>query len=336
MKPYLVDVPVAIQAFIRPQMLQQQWAVIKEARPSILFVRSDGPRDTVPTDAELIRQSRAITEDIDWECTVYRLYEEKNIGMYGMMKKCPPFIWSKVDRCIFLEDDLIPSVSYFRFCAELLEKYKDDLRFEQIIGENPCGQWPNTPDDYFFARVPVSSGAATWRRSHESRDRELTYAKNPYIMRHIKHHFPWYLKRQFFSYAQTATYANHVPGGEFFARHAENLQNKLVIVPKYNLISNIGVGAGSTHTGKSMAALPKALHKLYSVPTHELTFPLRHPDFIFPDIDFERVREKQLGVSSRWQNFWRNVERCLRLIFSGEGKKLLRGVKKRLHRQTEK
>ena len=194
MKPYLVDVPVAIQAFIRPQMLQKQWEVIKKARPSIIFVRSDGPRETVPTDAELIAKSRAITEDVDWDCTVYRLYEEKNIGMYGMMRKCPPFIWSKVDRCIFLEDDQIPSVSYFQFCAELLEKYKDDLRIEKITGVNLCGDWEDTPDDYFFARVPASSGAAIWRRSYMERDLELTYAKNPYVMEHIKRDLPWYLK----------------------------------------------------------------------------------------------------------------------------------------------
>lgn len=336
MKPYLVDVPVAIQAFIRPQMLQKQWAVIKEARPSILFIRSDGPRETVPTDAELIRQSRAITEDIDWECTVYRLYEEKNIGMYGMMKKCPPFIWSKVDRCIFLEDDLIPSVSYFRFCAELLEKYKDDLRIERITGLNLCEKWEDTPDDYFFARVPASSGGALWRRSYEARDLELSYAKNPYVMKHIKQDLPWYLKEQFVAFAEKGSYDNHAPGGEFFTRHAEYLQSKLIIVPKYNLISNVGVGAGSTHTGKHMRTMPKALHKLYNMNVYEYAFPLKHPTFVFPDTNYEREREKLGGVSSRFRRFSRNAERLLRLFFSGEGGKLLRGIKKRLHRQIEK
>lgn len=336
MKPYLVDVPVAIQAFVRPQMLAKQWAVIKEARPSILFVRSDGPRDTVPTDAELIRQSRAITEDIDWECTVYRLYEEKNIGMYGMMKKCPPFIWEKVDRCIFLEDDLIPSVSFFRFCAELLEKYKDDLRIERITGTNFCNQWDDTPDDYFFARVPTSSGTAMWRRSYMARDLELTYAKNPYVMAHVKKNIPWYLREQFVAFATKGTYANHTPGGEFFTRHAEYLQNQLILVPKYNMISHTGVGAGSTHTGKSMAAIPKALQKQYGLTAHELQFPLKHPAFVFPDVRFEKEREKLLGVSSRWQNFWRKVERTFRLLFSGESSKLIHGIKKRLHKQTEK
>lgn len=336
MKPYLIDVPVAIQAFIRPHLLEKQWAVIKEARPSILFIRSDGPRDTVPTDAELIAKSRAITEDIDWECTVYRLYEEKNIGMYGMMKKCPPFIWSKVDRCIFLEDDQIPAVSLFRFCAEMLEKYKDDLRIERITCVNLCGVWENTPDDYFFARIPVSSGSAMWRRTYEARDPSLSYKDNPYAMDHVKHNSPWYVRKQFLSFAKTGTYANHKPGGEFFTRHQAYLNHQLILVPKYNQLANIGVGAGSTHTGKSIKALPKSLHKLYGVKTYELEFPLKHPKYVFPDAKFERVREKQLGVASRTQYFFRSAERTLRLLLTGDIAKIFTGIKKRLFKTVEK
>ena len=336
MKPYLVDVPVAIQAFIRPEQLAKQWEVIKQARPSILFVRSDGPRDHVPTDAELICQSRAITEDVDWDCTVYRLYEEKNIGMYGMSNKCTPIIWSKVDRCIFLEDDQVPSVSYFQFCAELLERYKDDLRIDRITGVNLCEKWEETPDDYFFARVPASSGIATWRRTFESQDTELVFGKNSYVMKHIKRNLPWYLRKQFISFAETGTYANHVPASEFYTRHAEYLQNKLIIVPKFNLIANNGVGSGSTHTGKNMLAMPKQLQRQYGMKIYEYEFPLKHPSFIFPDLQFEKEREMQLGVASRWQNWWRSVERIVRLIISGEVKKLFAGIKKRLNKSVEK
>lgn len=336
MKPFLVDVPVAIQAFVRPQMLEKQWAIIKEARPSILFIRSDGPRDTVPTDAELIAKSRAITEDIDWECTVYRMYEEKNIGMYGMMKKYPPMIWETVDRCIFLEDDQIPSVSFFRFCAELLEKYKDDLRIERITGVNLCEKWEDTPDDYIFARVSASSGTAMWRRSYLARDPDLSYRHNPYVMEHVKRDLPWYMKKQFLSFAKTGTYANHKPGGEFYARCAEYLQNQMIIVPKYNLMSNVGVGAGSTHTGSNMKAMPKKLQKQYGMKTYELEFPLKHPAYVFPDTKFEKEREKQLGVASRGQALWRTVERAIRLLFTGNLKKIIGGIQKRLHKTVEK
>ena len=336
MKPYLVDVPVAIQAFVRPEMLKKQWAVIKEARPSILFIRSDGPRETVPTDAELIRQSRAVTEDIDWECTVYRLFDEKNVGMYGMSDKYTPFIWSKVDRCIFLEDDQVPAVSFFRFCAELLEKYKDDQRITKITGVNLCEKWEDTPDDYFFARVPASSGVAIWRRTYESRDADLSFAKNPYVMNHVRCDLPWYLRKQFISFAEKGTYANHGPGSEFYTRHAEYLQHRLVIVPKYNMIANNGVGVGSTHTGKSMRSMPKQLQKQYGMVTYEYEFPLKHPKFIFPDTKFEKEREKQLGVASRWQSFCRSVERTARLVLTGESKKLFAGIRKRIKNTIER
>lgn len=335
MKPYLVDVPVAIQAFVRPEQLAKQWEVIKQARPSILFIRSDGPRETVPTDAELIAKSRAVVEEVDWDCQVYRMYEEKNIGMYGMSDKYTPIIWSKVDRCIFLEDDQVPSVSYFRFCAELLEKYKDDLRIDRITGVNLCEKWEDTPDDYFFARVPASSGIATWRRSVEERGDALAYAENPYVMKYIKKHIPWYLKKQFISFAETGTYANHKPGGEFFTRHAEYLNNKLIIVPKYNLIANNGIGAGSTHTG-NMKSMPKYLQKQYGMKTYEYEFPLKHPVYVFPDVDFEKEREKQLGVASRSQEFFRKVERFLRLICTGNLKRIASGIRKRINKTVEK
>ena len=335
MKPYLVDVPVAIQAFIRPEQLAKQWEVIKQARPSILFICSDGPRDHVPTDAELVKKSRAIVEDVDWDCTVYRLYEEKNIGMYGMMYKSSAFMWSKVDRCIYLEDDQIPAVSFFQYCAELLEKYKDDTRIEKITGVNLCGVWEDTPDDYFFARVPASSGVAMWRRSYEMQDNELKYASNPYVMEHVKRDLPWYLKKQFLSFAKTGTYANHKPGFEFYTRHAEYMQNRLVIVPKYNQIANNGVGAGSTHTG-SMKTMPKKLQKQYGMKTYEYSFPLKHPAFVFPDIKFEKQREKQLGVRTRAQGVFRAVERTIRLIFTGNIKKVLLGIQKRIKNTVER
>lgn len=336
MKPYLVDVPVAIQAFVRPEQLAKQWEVIKQARPSILFIQSDGPRETVPTDRELIAKSREVVADVDWDCTVYRLYEEENIGMYGMMYKASAYIWEKVDRCIFLEDDQVPSVSFFRFCADLLEKYKDDLRIDRITGVNLCGVWEDTPDDYFFARVPASSGIATWRRSYEAQDRKLSYGQNPYAMAHIGRDLPWYLKKQFQSFAKTGTYANHGPGFEFYTRHAEYLQNKLIIVAKYNQIANNGVGVGSTHTAKTMSAMPKRLHKLYGMQTYEYEFPLKHPAFIFPDTKFEREREKQLGVASRAQSFFSTIERSIRLIFAGDGRKVLAGFRKRIKNTVEK
>ena len=185
MKPYLVDVPVRVNIWIRPECQKKQFEVIKKARPSILFLVSDGGRNE--KEWEAIRENRKlIDEGIDWECEVYRIYEEKNNGLYAMGKKGSELIWSKVDRCVFLEDDYVPSVSYFQFCAELLEKYKDDERIEAICGMNHCGKWERASSDYFFADEGSIWGMAGWKRAYEQRDPSFAYGKDEYIMNLLK------------------------------------------------------------------------------------------------------------------------------------------------------
>ena len=336
MEKYLVDVAVVIQAFIRPKMLEKQWSVIKKAKPSKLFIRSDGPRNNVPTDVELINESRKITEDIDWQCEVHRLYFEENLGLYGILDKTNPYIWEHVDSCIFLEDDQIPSISFFKFCAEMLERYKDDLRIDRITGVNLCGEWSRTNSDYFFANVPVSSGAALWKRSYEMRDTDLKYAKDSYVLDNLNKILPWYLKKQFRSYAETGTYAYHKPSGEFFTRELQFCQHQLVIVPKKNLITNIGVGEGSTHTASKLQTMPRALQRIYSMPVYELEFPLKHPEFVMPDYYFAKEREKQLGVASRLQALSRRIERYCRLLFFGEFHKINQGIARKVNNIIEK
>ena len=118
MKKFLVDVPVKINVWTRKDCQKKQWDVIKKARPSILFIQSDGGR--TEKEWETIYENRKMIDDgIDWECTVYKLYEDHNNGIYSMGEKVASFVWSKVDRAIFLEDDDIPSISFFKFCSEL-------------------------------------------------------------------------------------------------------------------------------------------------------------------------------------------------------------------------
>lgn len=83
MKPYLVDVPVLLFVFIRPDTLEKVFEVIREARPSKLFLVSDGPRINNEADRKLIEESRTIVNNIDWECEVNRLYFDENQGMYN-------------------------------------------------------------------------------------------------------------------------------------------------------------------------------------------------------------------------------------------------------------
>lgn len=101
MKEYLVDVPVKIKIWVREDCQKKQFEIIKLARPSIVFVQSDGGRNE--EEWKSINANRYMIDNgIDWNCKVYKLYENVNDGLYAMNQKTISLIWDKVDRCIFL------------------------------------------------------------------------------------------------------------------------------------------------------------------------------------------------------------------------------------------
>lgn len=291
MKPWLVDVPVRVQVWNRPDCQQKQLNVLKQARPSILFLISDGGRNE--TEMKLIHKSRSIMEGIDWDCQVYKLYMESNQGMYTMMTLARNFIWDRVDRCVFLEDDYIPAVSFFRYCAELLEKYKDDERIEMICGYNPLGVY--TPaaaeQDYFFSENGWAVwGTAYWKRSIGIREFPLPYKDNSYICKCLTGNLSKFWKAKAEGYIRGELVDNHVPGGEYY--HAANsvLYHRVSIIPSKNMISNIGID-GAHASAAWMTAKAK---RLFNSKVYELNFPMRHPDYVIDDKRYSQLYENAL------------------------------------------
>lgn len=295
MKPYLVDVPVRINIWIRPECQRKQWDVVKQARPSVLFLQSDGGRNEGEWKA-IYQNRKMIDENIDWECTVYRIYEDRNNGMYAMGKKMSELIWSKVDRCIFTEDDYIPSVSFFRFCAELLERYKDDLRIECICGMNHEGVTEDVNADYFFSRQGSIWGTATWRNRRLERG-DFSYGKDEYVMkllrRNVKHNRP--ILNRIEAYANNDKFEGHVAGGEFWIDFSMFAQNRLQIIPKYNMICNIGSGENSAH----FKTRDKRIQRIFNMKTYEYEFPLKHAKYVIPDYEYEKRRNKIIGANKK-------------------------------------
>ena len=132
--PANIDVSVLILFFNRPDFLQKVFDEVKKARPTRLFLYQDGPRGE--QDMERIMQCRQVVADIDWECEVHQLYQEKNYGCDPSEYLSQKWAFSIVDRCIVLEDDDVPSQSFFPFCKELLDRYADDDRIGMIAGFN--------------------------------------------------------------------------------------------------------------------------------------------------------------------------------------------------------
>lgn len=311
-KPYLVDLPVSVMIWTRPDLQRMQFEVLRQARPSVLFLTSDGGRND--HERELIRQSRSVFDDIDWSCIVHELFFDSNQGMYSVSSQTMPYKWSQADRMVLLEDDIIPSVDYFRFCEEMLDKYEDDLRVLGVCGMNHEGISECVDGDYFFSREASIWGMAIWKRTIENRG--FDYSENEYALRAIREsaEFNPDFQRRLAAYAKSDMYEGHVASSEFWYAFDVFAQNQLYIIPKKNLISNRGCSAAASHSDE-LRALPKGIQRVFNMDVHNLEFPLKHPMFVTPDIRYQKAVYRIMGVGHPWVLLHRKISRALRLLY---------------------
>src|ERR1041384_4077758 len=164
---------VAILIFNRPDKAERVFRAIAEARPSKLLIIADGPRSDRPDEAERCHLTRQVVAEVNWDCEVSRNYSSINLGMNGRTVSGLNWVFGLVDEAIFLEDDCLPDSSFFRFCDELLEKYRNDERVMMISGDNYMRGRRVTPHSYFFSHYTGTWGWATWRRAWQYLDIDM-------------------------------------------------------------------------------------------------------------------------------------------------------------------
>lgn len=149
--PANIDVAVLLLFFNRPDKFGEVFQQVKKARPSKLFLYQDGARNSGDIDG--IEKCRQIANDIDWQCEVHHLYQEKNYGCDPSEFISQKWAFSFVDKCIVLEDDDVPSIAFFSFCKTMLDKYENDTRVWMIAGFNAEEETKDVSTDYFFTSV---------------------------------------------------------------------------------------------------------------------------------------------------------------------------------------
>ena len=161
--PYKTDIAVLLLFFTRNDTFQKVFDEVRKARPSKLFLFQDGPRGE--RDMPGIEACRQIASDenIDWECEVHRNYQEKNLGCMIAGHTSHKWAFSLADKCMVIEDDVVPSQSFFPFCKEMLDRYEHDERITMISGFNIDEVTPDIPYDYFYTSSFCIWGWASWR-----------------------------------------------------------------------------------------------------------------------------------------------------------------------------
>ena len=335
MKKARIDIPVALIFFNRPAQFEKVFAEVKKARPSKLFLIQDGPRANNAKDVENVEKCRGIIEKIDWECEVVKDFSEENLGcgkrVFSGLSKC----FEQVDRLIILEDDCVPSQSFFPFCQELLERYKHDERVGMITGMNHLNEFMAIEGDYLFSAVGSIAGWATWRRAWQDVKFDLgEIAENTNTMR-LLHNYEKYAPHRNSVHRNVVNKWNLIKSGQRLSSWSTQfgvtqiLNSRLIIAPTVNLMTNIGLTEESANSVGNIKLIPRGLRPLYQLKLYEMEFPLKHPQYVMNDVEYCKAVDK-LMRPNKFVSILRKMESIfLRLIY-GDFKSLTNGLKQRL------
>lgn len=309
MQAYKTDVAVLMLFFNRPDKFQQVFDQVRQARPSHLFLYQDGPRGE--RDMPGIMACRKIAENIDWQCDVQRHYCEKNQGCDPSEYLSQQWAFSMVDKCIVLEDDDVPSQSFFPFCKEMLDRYEHDNRVWLISGFNEDEVSADVPDDYFFTSTFSIWGWASWRRVIDTWDGTYSFLDDPNAVKLMNDIIRQRKYRKSMMDLTRKHKASGIPYYETIFWASMMLNNGLAIMPKRNLINNIGLTADSTHYTASEKTTPRGLRKIFTMKRFELQFPLKHPRYVIDNVAYK----ERFYRRSAWGHPWIKLGRSLEELF---------------------
>jgi len=245
----MFDTPILLIIFKRPETTLQVFNAIKQIRPRQLFIAADGPRKEIIGEAELCEKTRLLViENIDWDCDVKTLFQSENLGCGRNPANAITWFFEHVEEGIILEDDCIPSLSFFNYCSELLCKYRNDEHVYVIGGNNfQEKKWGNAT--YFFSAYGHIWGWATWRRAWMHFDFELKNIDRQLFLSNLERYFPLKQQREYWCKIFDKTKENpvsHIWDYQWtLIQWANNAKN---IYPNFNLVKNIGIGEEATHT----------------------------------------------------------------------------------------
>jgi hypothetical protein len=242
-----LQTPVAFFVFNRPALTARVFERIRQARPEKLFVVCDGPRDDRPEEKALVEAVRDIVAGVDWNCEVHRDYAERNLGCDPRVESGLNAVFKRFEEAIILEDDCLPDPSFFEFCQDLLQRYRTEERVMHIGGCNLAAPFMRAEDSYWFSRHPWTWGWASWRRAW-THYRPCIHS-NAEEIQSVVTTFASRWEAQFWMARWNETKVS-MGGGitwDFTWQATVRWLNGLAILPRCNLIENLGLDGGGTH-----------------------------------------------------------------------------------------
>ena len=259
--------PIVLFIYKREKKTKLIFDQIKKIKPEKLLVIADGPKNS--SEMIVCDKTRNVFDQIDWNCQIFKNYSDINLGLKKRFFSGIDWVFQLMDEAIFLEDDTLPSQSFFYFCQELLEKHKKDEEVGMICGSN-LGANIEIKNSYSFLPVCFIWGWATWKRSWDLLDRGMSQL-NSFNSENVLETLGYKKKynKKMINFLLNTKLGKINTWDAYFV-FTMLLYKKMNIVPHQNLVSNIGFDSDATHTRNFLSWFSKIDHK-------EISFPLQFP-----------------------------------------------------------
>ena len=269
-----LETAILLLAFNRPEYTRKVFDSIRTAKPDRLYVAIDGPRKNKPAEAAQVASVREIVTNIDWPCQLVTLFREENLGCKNAVSSAITWFFRQEEKGIILEDDCLPSPSFFFFCEHMLNHYEKDLRIWMVAGFNP--RYPGvTTSEYFASENPSVWGWATWANRWEQYDVTMNCWENNKLKQYLQLKFPDYIA-SYYSEAFDSTSKGMIDTWDYQFTLTILANHGMVLKPRANLISNIGIEGHHSSTKDHNHWIQAG-----SVNVDQLTF----HDNLFPDLE---------------------------------------------------
>jgi hypothetical protein len=244
-----MNTPVLFLVFNRIELTQQVFESIRKSRPPRLYIASDGARLSKIGEIDKVAYIRDyLQNNIDWNCEVKTLFRESNLGCKVAVSEAINWFFENEQEGIIVEDDCLPSQSFFDFCEDMLEKYRDDLRVWHISGNNFQKQKQHNDNEYYFSKIPHIWGWATWSNRWDSYDVEMKAFNSLPGKIAVDDFFVDKKQVNYWLELLESSCVNKVDAWDFQWAYACFINNGLSINPNRNMVTNIGFGQEATHT----------------------------------------------------------------------------------------
>jgi hypothetical protein len=295
--------PILFIVFNRPDLTRKVFEAIRQVKPSRLYVAADGPRNNKKGEDLKVREVREyLMNNVDWGCEVKTLFREKNLGCKLAVSSAIDWFFENEEEGIILEDDCLPDISFFPFCSQLLEKFRLDERIMMISGDNFQQKLRPVSHSYTFIKYTNIWGWASWRRAWKHYD--VSMRDWPQIRENGFLNTLDPQERYYWRWCFDHVYSGRMDTWDYQWSFACWMKKGLAVIPAVNLISNIGFGKDGTHTIKNV-------NHVVDIPSHNMNFPLLHPENVTPDLQAEKMTAAILYKMSFSGYLWKTCKEII-------------------------